>query len=331
MRVPTWLLCVLCVLPAFAAARPPEVDLRNVAGPWTQVHLDANGIGFHTLLSGPPTARRVVFLHGFPDLAVTWRRTWELLGHDDFRMVAPDLRGYGGTDAPKGGYDIDTLSEDVLELAAASARADGADPAAPFLLVGHDWGAAIAWVVAARHPERLAGLVVANVPHPEVFAEALRTDPDQRKRSAYMKRLATPGAAAVMAGLSRKAWGKLYRENLSQPTMLTEADLDLRRAAFGKAARCRGPLRYYRELLDLEKKKGRAPEPDVTVPTVILWGARDKYLKYGLGILSALHVKAESTVVTLPHAGHWMPWESPETFAKAVRDLWTHVVVSVIP
>ena len=125
MRVPTWLLCVLCVLPAFAAARPPEVDLRNVAGPWTQVHLDANGIGFHTLLSGPPTARRVVFLHGFPDLAVTWRRTWELLGHDDFRMVAPDLRGYGGTDAPKGGYDIDTLSEDVLELAAASARADG--------------------------------------------------------------------------------------------------------------------------------------------------------------------------------------------------------------
>ncbi len=180
-------------------------------------------------------------------------------------------------------------------------------------------------------PERLAGLVVANVPHPEVFAEALRTDPDQRKRSAYMKRLATPGAAAVMAGLSRKAWGKLYRENLSQPTMLTEADLDLRRAAFGKAARCRGPLRYYRELLDLEKKKGRAPEPDVTVPTVILWGARDKYLKYGLGILSALHVKAESTVVTLPHAGHWMPWESPETFAKAVRDLWTHVVVSVIP
>ena len=145
----------------------------------------ANGLRFHVAEHGPQDGPLVLLLHGFPEFWWSWRHQLRALGDAGLHAVAPDLRGYGGTDKPPRGYDGYTLAADVAGLV----RALGASTAH---VAGHDWGGALAWSAATLHPKAVSRLSVLSLPHPLRLAEALRTDLEQLRMSSYMAFFQTP-------------------------------------------------------------------------------------------------------------------------------------------
>jgi pimeloyl-ACP methyl ester carboxylesterase len=177
--------------------------MRPDGPPTEELALDANGIRFHALAAGPADGPLVVCLHGFPELARSWRHQLPALATAGYRAVAPDLRGYGGTDM-RGPYDVKTLVGDVTGLIAALGRERA-------VLVGHDWGGAVAWATAMRAPEAVDRLVAVNCPPASALSEAMRRSPSQLAKSWYIlffqlpwlpeRRMAKDGAAVVARAL----------------------------------------------------------------------------------------------------------------------------------
>src|SRR5258708_30994208 len=156
----------------------------------SQHMVQANGLRFRTMVDGPAQADMFILLHGFPDGAELWSRQVDALAKAGCLAVAPDLRGYGLTDAPeaKESYVLDHLVDDVAALNKAFGR-DSAHVA------GHDWGAIVAWFFAARHPEMTKTLTVLSVGHPAALAAASREDEDQQARSRYVELFLLEGKA----------------------------------------------------------------------------------------------------------------------------------------
>ncbi len=164
------------------------------------------GLRMQVLEAGPADGPLVILLHGFPELSESWREVIPMLAAAGYRAVAPDLRGYGGTERPENGYDLDTLANDVVELAR------HLQPDKPVHLVGHDWGGLIAYHVAATHPEVVDRLAVINAPHPATAPRFLL--PQQALRSWYMlffqlpflpERLLTARGGALVPRLIKRA------------------------------------------------------------------------------------------------------------------------------
>ena len=140
-----------------------------------------NGVNLHVVMAGPQDGPLVILLHGFPEFWYGWRQQMPALAAAGYTVWAPDQRGYNRSDKPAGvgAYAIDTLAQDVAGLIEASGREQ-------VYLVGHDWGAAVAWWVAGKYPERVKKLAILNVPHPAVMRRAVLEDAEQRKRSWYI-------------------------------------------------------------------------------------------------------------------------------------------------
>jgi pimeloyl-ACP methyl ester carboxylesterase len=158
------------VIGGSTADLPADLEHGYTRGPRPHLH-------YATVGSGQP----VLLLHGFPDFWYGWRHQIGPLAAAGYRVVAPDQRGYDRSDKPRPvhSYRINALAGDVLRLA------DEVAPGQPLALVGHDWGAAVAWWIALHHPERLTRQVIINVPHPEVLLANLRRNPAQMRRSWY--------------------------------------------------------------------------------------------------------------------------------------------------
>ena len=142
-------------------------------------HVEApDGTRIHVTAAGPGTGEPIVLLHGFPDMSWGWRKQMAPLADAGFRVLAPDLRGYGRSDCPSGigAYALDKLVADVMAVGGG----------APFHLAGHDWGGIVAWAVAARHPANVKALTILNAPHLDAVAGVLRHHPRQIVRSAYV-------------------------------------------------------------------------------------------------------------------------------------------------
>src|SRR6516165_6877348 len=157
-------------------AMPSEPAIQ-IGGPWTHRSVSANGTRFHVASSGDGPL--VLLLHGFPEFWWTWRRQIESLSQAGFRVVAPDLRGYGGSDKPPRGYDLVTAASDAAGLIRSLGEANA-------VVVGHDWGGLIAWTIATYHPKVVRRLAVVSVPHPLRLRAAVLSDPfGQGRRSGY--------------------------------------------------------------------------------------------------------------------------------------------------
>jgi pimeloyl-ACP methyl ester carboxylesterase len=248
-----------------------------------RLELPASGLVFDAVAEGPADAPLVLLLHGFPQTSRSWREVMPRLAAAGRRVVAPDLRGYSprARDEP---YDVRTLTGDVLGMADALG-ADRLD------LVGHDWGAAIAWQLAMRHPERLRTLTAVSVPHPLAFTRALREDDDQRARSQYMRAY----AAEDDTELHEIADGA---HDVAPPEAIVA----------GK--------RYYRaaSTADLD---GAGP---VTVPTLYVWSTEDGALGHAAAEWTADHVTAPYRFVVLEGVSHWIPEDRPAELAEMISE-----------
>lgn len=254
--------------------------------------------------TGPPDGRLVVLLHGFPQTSSSWRRVWPTLVDAGCRVVAPDQRGYSPGARPDGveAYRGPHLVADVLAVLD-HLQADRAD------LVGHDWGAAVAWQVAGRHPDRVRTLTTLSVPHPLAFVEALRTDDDQRRRSQYMRDFGRPGYERELLKDGAAGLRSLFDG-------APEVDVEHVVQRLGEPSVLRHCLDWY-AAQSLEDATGLGP---VTAPTLHIWSDRDRALGPAAARSTGRYVQGPYRFEVLPGVTHWVPEQAPDRVAALVLE-----------
>ncbi len=258
---------------------------------------------------------RVLLLHGFPEAAFVWDGVMAALA-DRARCVAPNQRGYAGSSAPEDveAYRPRHLVADLVGLI-------GQLGAPVDLVVAHDWGGALAWNLAAQHPELLRRLLIVNAPHPAAFLRELRDDPAQQAASAYMNFLVRPDAERLLA---EDGFARLW-PFLASPWWTPSAP---ERAAYEAVWRqgLRGALNWYRASPLRPARAGddaitrlTLPDEAVTVraPTTVLWGEADKALRPGL-LRDLERWVPQLTVQRLTDASHWLIHEQPARVVAAI-------------
>jgi pimeloyl-ACP methyl ester carboxylesterase len=274
--------------------------------------VDANGIRIHVAEAGPAEAPPVLLLHGWPQHWYMWRRVMAELGAE-YRLLAPDLRGFGWSEAPGRGYDGETFAADQVALLDAL----GIQRA---FLIGHDWGGWTAMLLGLRHPERLKRMIVCNAPHPwpnvspRLAAEAWR--------SWYTWVIATPGLGRRALERGWVARNILTRGNVGHP--FSEGEVDLYVDSFREPARAEAIVslyRYYQRVFR-EALAGRGRDSRLTVPTLLLFGAHDRYISAEL--LDGYEPHADDMRVELvPDSGHFIVDEKPGFVVERARAFLT--------
>lgn len=268
--------------------------------------IEANGLRFHVVEDGPADGPLVLLLHGFPEFWYAWRHQLVALGAAGYRAVAPDLRGYNRTEKPPAvaDYALDVLAADVVALV----RALGATRAT---LVGHDWGGAIAWHVAARHPEVLDGLVVVASPHPAAVARSLFREIRLLFSAWYLFYFQIPWLPEWR--IVRDGVGAGLRRAAARPRAFADEDI----ARYDEAARVPGAMRaavnYYRAALRGARATAKQAST-VRAPTLVVWGERDAAWFPVLDEALDGLVTGPLRVEILPDVGHFVSQEDPEAF-----------------
>jgi pimeloyl-ACP methyl ester carboxylesterase len=276
--------------------------------------VQANGLRFRALVDGPPDGEMVILLHGFPEGAESWSKQLDALAHAGCLVVAPDLRGYGLTDAPEdlASYSIDQLAEDVRFIITAFGR-----PAAH--VAGHDWGGMVAWFFAGRYPQMTKTLTVLSVPHPAALAAASRDDEDQQARSRYVGLFLQPGKAEhVLAADDYRRLKNMFAIG-PNPDAVPAKVIDHFTRSLSRPGRLTAALNYYRANL----AGGPAWESltdigPITMPTTLLWGDQDPALGQRAAEATAQHVQGEYRLEVLEGAGHWLQFERPNEVSLAI-------------
>jgi pimeloyl-ACP methyl ester carboxylesterase len=261
------------------------------------------GVRLHYVTAGHGPL--VVLLHGFPEFWYAWREVMPRLVRAGFRVVAPDMRGYNLSDKPPSvrDYGMRSLVEDVAELV----RACGEERAN---VVGHDWGAGVAWSFAMTHPEMLVRLAVLNGPHPERLLTALR-GPKQLAKSWYMFFFQLPvlPEAILRSGRYARLLASLRDEAVVKPT---DAELARYVEAYEQPGALRAMLAYYRAMF----RRGVAPPMRrIDRPVLVLWGEDDPHLGVDMAQPKESLVP-DVRVERIAGATHWVHHEKPERVAQ---------------
>jgi pimeloyl-ACP methyl ester carboxylesterase len=281
-----------------------------------------NGIQLHYVVDGQGPL--IMFVHGFPEFWFEWEKQLVEFGKD-YQAVAPDMRGYNLSSKPPNveGYHIKDLIEDLRALAKYLGHEK-------MIMVAHDWGGAVAWSAAIRHPELLEKLIIINAPHPAVFARELLNNSEQQKASQYMLMLRSAEAERI---LSENNYARLMdvlvqfgsKWEMSEEKRLKYLD------AWSQPGALTGSLNYYRasplyppaskkdeeqigSVLNLPKEMF-----EIKVPTLVIWGEQDRALL--TGNLDGLEEYVEDlTVKKIPGGSHWVIHEQPELVNTLIRD-----------
>jgi pimeloyl-ACP methyl ester carboxylesterase len=284
--------------------------------------LDANVLSvgeveLHTVQAGPEDGPLVVLLHGFPEFWYGWRRQIPFLAAAGYRVWAPDQRGYNRSDKPAAvaAYKLDRLAADVVGLIDAAGRERA-------FLVGHDWGAAVAWWAAAKYPQRVARMVAINVPHPVVMRRHVRRSPRQLAKSWYIGFFQLPWLPETVARLGNwRVVVEMLRRS-SRPATFADADLDRYRAAWSQPGAYTAMLNWYRAIV--RHPPDPLPNPRIAAPTLLLWGASDVALSRELAQPS-IDLCDDGRLVFFEDATHWLQHEEPDAV-----NAWIHAHLAVV-
>jgi pimeloyl-ACP methyl ester carboxylesterase len=274
---------------------------------WTMREVETgNGLTFNVGEQGDPQDRTLLLLHGFPQTNRCFDALARRLVPHGLRLLAPDQRGYSPGARPAGAesYGLHEVAGDALRILDTYGieRAD---------IVGHDWGAVVAWALAATHPARVRTLTAVSVPHPKAMAAALADENSgQRERSAYMQLLRQPGKAETV--LLEDGAARLRA--VYQP--LPEAAVEPHIRALSDPAALTGALNWYRAM----RPEISAALPDVTVPTTYVWSTEDVAIGRAAAEHCAAHVAGPYRFVELDGISHWIPDQAPDELAEAVLD-----------
>lgn len=266
--------------------------------------IQTNGIRLHVVQAGPKSGVPVLLLHGFPEFWYGWRKQIPALVAAGCRVIVPDQRGYNLSDKPEEikSYCVQTLVEDTLGLIKALDYEK-------VNLVGHDWGAFVAWMMAIQHPERLHRLGILNVPHPVVMKRFLQRDLEQMWRSLYILFFQFPWLPETIMRIGNWRGAALGMRRSGKPQAFTEEDIEQYKEAWSQPGAVSAMLNWYRAAL-------RYP-PEITdgmrvqVPTLILWGVQDVALSRRMARPSLDHCE-DGNLIFFPDATHWVQHEEAD-------------------
>jgi epoxide hydrolase 4 len=276
--------------------------------------IQANGLNFNVAVAGTGD-KLALCLHGFPESCFSWRHQMPLLARLGYQVWAPDLRGYGGTSRPIGiqAYSLDNLRADVAALIEASG-------ARQIVLIGHDWGALIAWNYAMFGRVPIDRLIIMNVPHPALAEKGLHTL-RQLKKSWYIFFFQLPGIPEW--GLSRNGYAAIAHAFRGMAVDKSRFPAEVTRVYQDAAAQpgaLTAMLNYYRALLRNLSANRKRGTPPIKVPTLMLWGEVDSALGKELTYGTDRYV-SDLTLRYLPNVSHWVQQEAPET-VNGMMEAW---------
>jgi pimeloyl-ACP methyl ester carboxylesterase len=281
--------------------------------PWTHEQSIVGDVRLHYVAAGDEDDPLVVLLHGFPEFWYSWREQIPALADAGYRVVAPDMRGYNLSEKPRGvrSYRMERLVGDVVGLIEQFGRESAR-------VVGHDWGGAVAWEVAIRHPVVVEQLAILNAPHPEAFRRELARNPEQRRRSWYMLWFQVPVLPETFLGERNAAGvGRMLRGS-ANPDTFSGDDVRRYREAAARPGTLSAAISYYRALFrqnlvgGMRRLVGRGDgEHRVRASTLLIWGENDvalgTELTEGLG-----EWVPDLRVERLPDATHWVQNDRPD-------------------
>ena len=266
-----------------------------------------NGVKIHYVVDGQGPL--VVMVHGFPDYWGTWKPMMAVLSKAGYRTAALDLRGYNLSDKPPGeaAYAMPNLIGDVAAVIAAEGQKDT-------ILIGHDWGAAIAWQVILNRPDLVNKLVIMSVPHPAGFAREMATNADQQKNSQYARNFQQPGFETNLTAEGLASWVK---DPKAKPGYI-EA---FKRSDFGAM------LNYYRANYPRGTGEASAPPsgvtaanpPQIKVPVLVIHGMKDTALNAAGHAGTWNYVDADTTILMIPTAAHFVQHDAEALVNTTVR------------
>ncbi|MBR0552574.1 alpha/beta fold hydrolase [Stakelama marina] len=278
------------------------------------------GVALDVVTAGDPASPAMLFLHGFPESHRTWRHQIEEFARDHF-VIAPDQRGFARSDKPEG---VENYTPDK-PVADALAIADHFDKQR-FVLVGHDWGGAIAWMLALNHPDRVEKLIICNAPHPFVFQKSLFDDMDQREASQYIRAFRNPDLEKHIDSIGLEAFFDTTFVKHADPELLAPEKANYL-DEWSQPGAMTAMLNWYRasavQVPAMDETPERpafldAPFPPIKMPTLVIWGMKDTAL---LPVqLEGLEEVVPNLTVVKVDAGHFVPWEAPDKVNAAMRE-----------
>lgn len=272
-------------------------------------YITTNGVKLHTMLDGDPNGEPIIFLHGFPDFWYGWHHQIPFFVEQGYRVIVPDQRGYNLSDKPSdvSDYRISILANDIKGLIEALGYER-------VHLVGHDWGAAVAWWVATMYPHLLKTLNILNVPHPTVMRkQLLGGNLTQLSKSWYMFFFQIPFVPEALTALGGYQRFSDILKQTSNPGSFTDADLARYREAWSHPGAMTAMINWYRALFrSTSDARSEAPSArgKIQVPTLILWGEKDKFLGTDLA-RESLRVVENGELVFFPKSTHWIQHDEP--------------------
>jgi pimeloyl-ACP methyl ester carboxylesterase len=289
-------------------------------------YIDVNNIKIHFATSG--SGELVLLLHGFPEFWYSWRHQIPILSKR-FKVVAPDLRGYNESDKPSGlrNYSNSVLVQDIKDLISAQ----GAKRA---LVVGHDWGGAIAWNLAMMAPEYVKKLVILNCPHPLALVEAfLSMRIRQLQKSWYIFFFQLPDLPEkVLSQDNCKFLKKLLVGSAVNRETFSEADLRKYVEAWSKPGALTASINYYRANMNIAQILALSSEQrehlmgrysKVKCPTLVIWGEDDAALDKSLTLGMDKYVEGAYEIKYIQKCGHWVQQEESEKVNRYLMEFLT--------
>eukprot|EP00071_Canis_lupus_P021178 XP_013970318.1 epoxide hydrolase 4 [Canis lupus familiaris] len=257
----------------------------------------------------------MLLLHGFPEFWYSWRHQLREF-KSEYRVVALDLRGYGETDAPihRENYKLDCLITDIKDILDSLGYSK-------CVLIGHDWGGMIAWLIAICYPEMVMKLIVINFPHPNVFTEYILRHPAQLFKSSHYYFFQIPWFPEFMFSINDfKALKHLFTSQRTgigrKGCRLTTEDLEAYIYVFSQPGALSGPINHYRNIFSCLPLKHHM----VTIPTLLLWGEKDAFMEVEMAEVTKIYVKNYFRLTILSEVSHWLQQEQPDIVNKLI---WT--------
>jgi pimeloyl-ACP methyl ester carboxylesterase len=271
--------------------------------------VDVGDLTFDVRVDGPEDGRPVLLLHGFPETSLSWASVTPLLTQAGLRTYAPDQLGYSPGARPDdvAAYSTPNLAQVTADLLTALdvPRAD---------LVGHDWGANVAWALAGWHPDRVRSLTAVSVPHPAAYTVAYRTDPEQKERSGYIRLFWQPGKAEdVLLADDARRLRRMLSGGEGDSGVPVEA-IDQYVAVLSAPGALTAALNWYRAMSSSDRV-----DP-VGVPTTYVWSDGDVAIGRTAAEACANYVTGDYSFVELPGITHWIPEQAPDRLAAAILD-----------
>jgi pimeloyl-ACP methyl ester carboxylesterase len=269
---------------------------------WTYQYHEVNEITLHAAHMGMHHKKVILFLHGFPEYGGAWIKQARFLSQNGYHVVAPDQRGYNLSSKPATVRDYlpAKLAGDIAALIKTLTSE-------PVTIVGHDWGGAVAWTLAQHYGPVVERLIILNMPHPLVMQKNLKSNPGQMVKSWYAGFFQLPALPEILCSAFDFKWLTLSLLKTARPHTFSAKEISDYQKTWSQPQALRSMINWYRAY----KYNQLDIAPEVHIPSLILWGAKDTFLGRNMADES-IKKCSRGELVILPQATHWLHHEEPD-------------------